>query len=49
MTSQDNHNYLTVEVFNAHMARMEALLERNLAITRADIADFKSEVNYPRL
>lgn len=44
MTSQDNHNYLTVEVFNAHMARMEALLERNLAITRADIADFKSEL-----
>ena len=44
MTSQDSNNYVTVDVFNAHMARMEALLERNLAITRADIAEFKSEI-----
>ena len=44
MTSQDNQNYITADVFNAHMARIEALLERNLALTRADIANLKSEI-----
>ena len=44
MTSNDNQNYITADVFNAHMARFEALLERNLALTRADMAELKSEI-----
>ena len=44
MTSNDNQNYITADVFNAHMARIEALLERNLALTRADMAELKSEI-----
>lgn len=47
MISQDvavNNNYVTVELLNAHMARLEAIMERNLALTRADIADFKAEI-----
>ena len=44
MTSNDNQNYITSDVFNAHMARIEALLERNLALTRADMAELKSEI-----
>ena len=48
MTSQDvpssNNNYVTVELLNAHMARLEAIMERNLALTRADIADLKSDM-----
>lgn len=43
MTSNDNQQYITVELFNARMEKLEAIIERNLAITRADIADFKSE------
>ena len=44
MISSDNQQYITVELFNARMERLEAIIERNLAITRADIADFKSEI-----
>lgn len=43
LTSNDNHQYITVELFNTRMEKLEAIIERNLAITRADIADFKSE------
>ena len=45
MTSNDNQQYITVELFNARMERLEAIIERNLAITRADIAEFKVEIN----
>ena len=44
MISSDNQQYITVELFNARMERLEAIIERNLAITRADIAEFKSEI-----
>ena len=50
MASQDisvnanNNNYVTVELLNAHMSRMEALMEKNMALIRADIADFRTEL-----
>ena len=49
MSSQDinlsaNNNYVTVDLFNAHMARLEALMEKNHALIRADIADLKTEL-----
>ena len=43
-TSNDTQNYTTTDVFSAHMAKIEALLERNLALTRADMAELKSEL-----
>ena len=44
MTSQDNQQYITVELFNARMERLEAIIERNLAVSRADIAELKAFV-----
>lgn len=44
MTSSDNQQYITVELFNARMEKLEAIIERNLAITRADIAELKTFV-----
>ena len=44
MTSNDNHIYIREDVFNARMDKLEAIIERNLAITRADIADFKADI-----
>ena len=45
MTSNDNNIYVREDVFHARMDKLEAVIERNLAITRADIADFKAEIN----
>lgn len=44
MTSNDNNIYIREDVFNARMEKLEAIIERNLAITRADIAEFKAFV-----
>ena len=44
MTSMDNQQYLSVELFNAHMSRLEALLEKHSAQTQAQIADLRSEL-----
>lgn len=40
----DNQQYLSVELFNAHMSRLEALLEKHSAQTQAQIADLRSEL-----
>ena len=45
MTSNDNNIYVREDVFHARIDKLEAVIERNLAITRADIADFKAEIN----
>ena len=42
--SKDNGVYISDEVFTARMERLEAIIERNLAVTRADIAEFKAFV-----
>ena len=44
MTSNDNNIYIREDVFNARMEKLEAVIERNLAITRADIAEFKADI-----
>ena len=44
MTSSDNQQYITVELFNARMERLEAIIERNIAVSRADIAELKTFV-----
>ena len=44
MTSNDNQQYITVELFNARMERLEAIIERNIAVSRADIAELKTFV-----
>ena len=44
MTSNDNQQYITVELFNARMERLEAIIERNIAVSRADIAELKAFV-----
>ena len=44
ITSADNQQYITVELFNARMERLEAIIERNIAVSRADIAELKAFV-----
>ena len=42
MTSNDN--YITVELFNAGIARLEAMNERNLALIQKENAEFRLQL-----
>ena len=42
MTSNDN--FVTIEMFNARMDRLEAIVEKNVALTQKENADFRVQV-----
>ncbi len=42
MTSNDN--YVTVEIFNARMDRLEAINEKNLALIQKENAEFREQI-----
>lgn len=42
MTSNDN--FITVEIFNARMDKLEAIVEKNLALTQKENAELKMQV-----
>ena len=41
MTSNDKQEFITVEVFNARMDRLEAITEKNVAIMQKENAEFR--------
>ena len=42
MTSNDN--FVTIEMFNARMDRLEAIVEKNVALTQKENAEFRMQV-----
>ena len=45
MTSNDKQEFITVEVFNARMDRIEAMNEKNMAIIDGKLTEIKSEIH----
>ena len=41
---QSNDNYVTVEIFNAGIARLEAMNEKNMAIIDGKLTEIRSEI-----
>ena len=39
-----NDNYVTIEVFNARMDRLEATIEKNIALTQKENAEFREQI-----
>lgn len=44
MTSNDKQEYITVEMFNAGIARLEAMNEKNLALIQKENAEFRMQI-----
>ena len=45
MTSNDKQEFITIEVFNARMDRIEAMNEKNMAIIDGKLTEIKSEIH----